>query len=298
MLVKAKMTKTLGQEELEKKTLVEWDGRGMKFSSVIDMELKFGIHIITHKIYSLSRLKSVLCEAVVLAYKVVKNNLSFDLAKLLLRQFNKNMESIRTSKNNPCKFGSLLTYLFFYVQIFFSSKGTIVWRKDVHVLYQINEYIAKMGENYNSIMENYFDGFKEKMNNRYQILKKLVEYYKDDVCFMVDSDKVYIQVVRPRIAWVKPLGYEVIIDATKDIIGELVNELVDPKVAYFGTFYEAKAKIELEIKLPQAINKGKKKIAKLKPSSTLLLTKGKGEDKEVEDEEESMEEEPLRKKGR
>ena len=72
------------------------------------------------------------------------------------------------------------------------SKGTIVWRKDVPVLYQINEYIAKMGENYNNIMDNYFDAFKEKMNNRFRIPKKIVQDYKDDVCFMVDSDKVYI----------------------------------------------------------------------------------------------------------
>lgn len=89
--------------------------------------------------------------------------------------------------------------------------------------------IVEMGENYVSIMDNYFDAFKDKMNNRFKIPKKLVDDYKDDVCFMVDSDKVYIQAVRPRIVWVKPLGYEVNIDETKDIIEALINELVDPK---------------------------------------------------------------------
>ena len=94
MLTKAKVTKTLGWDELEKKTLTEWDGKGMKISSVIDEKLKFGIHIVTHKIYSLSCLNSVSCKAFDLAYKLVKNNLSYDLADLLLKQFNKNMESI------------------------------------------------------------------------------------------------------------------------------------------------------------------------------------------------------------
>ena len=84
MLAKAKMTKTLGQVELEKKNLAEWDGRGMKISSVTNMELKFNIYVIAHKIFSLSRLNSVSCEAVDLAYKIVKNNLSIDLAELLL----------------------------------------------------------------------------------------------------------------------------------------------------------------------------------------------------------------------
>ena len=65
---------------------------------------------------------------------------------------------------------------------------------------------------------------------------------------MVDSDKVYIQAVRPRVAWVKPLGYEVNIDETKDIIEALVNDLVDPKATYFDTYDEEKARVVLEIK--------------------------------------------------
>ena len=127
-------------------------------------------------------------------------------------------------------------------------------------------------------MENYFDAFKEKMNNTFRILKKLVEDYKDDVYFMFDSDKVYIQAIRPRITWVKPLGYEVDIDETKDIIEALVNEPIDPKASYFRTYDEEKARIELEIKLPQAVSKGKRRIEKLKSSASLLLTKGKVED--------------------
>ena len=54
----------------------------MKINGVTNMEIKFGIHVIAHKIYSSSQLKSVSYEVVDLALKVVKNNLSFDLAKL------------------------------------------------------------------------------------------------------------------------------------------------------------------------------------------------------------------------
>ena len=169
MLAKEKSNKTLGQAELEKKTLAEWDGRGMKISSITDVELKFGTHVIAHNIYSSSQQNSVSCEVVDLAYKIVKNNLSYDLVDLLLKQLNKNMESIQTSKNKPCMFGSLLTCLFFYVQKFFPSKSMVEWRKDVPALYQINEYIAERGENFESIMASYFDTYKEKMNNRFRI---------------------------------------------------------------------------------------------------------------------------------
>ena len=115
------------------------------------------------------------------------------------------------------------------------------------------------------------------------------------------SDKVYIQVAKPRIVWVKPLGYEVSIDEVEDIIKALINELVDFKAAYFGMYDEAKARIELEIKLPQAVNKEKRRIEKLKSSAPLFLTNGKGEDEkgeEVKDEEEYEKEEPLKKKGK
>ena len=73
------------------------------------------------------------------------------------------MENIRTSKNNPCKFGSLLTFFFFYVQKFFPSKDKIIWKKDTQVLYQINEFVAEVGVFFDSIMDNYFEIFIEKM---------------------------------------------------------------------------------------------------------------------------------------
>ena len=134
----------------------------MKISNVIDMELKFGIHVIAHKIYRSICLNNVSCEAVDLALKVVKKKMSFDLAELMLTQFNKNMDNIMTSKNNACNFGSHLTCLFFFVQKFFPSKGSVIWIKDAPVLYLINKYIVEMGENFVSIMDNYFDSFKKR----------------------------------------------------------------------------------------------------------------------------------------
>ena len=98
----------------------------------------------------------------------------------------------------------------------------------------------------------------------------------------------------------KPLPYEVKIDETKDIIEALINEPNDPKAPYFGTYEEAKARIVLSIKLPQAVNKGRKRMAKMQTSTPLMLTKGKGEEIEEEEEkDESVEEQvPMKKKGK
>ena len=159
-----------------------------------------------------------------------------------------------------------------------------------------------MGVNFDKVMDNYFEDFKERMNNRFRIPPKLVEDYKDDVCFMVDCDKVYIQAVIPRVAWVKPLPYEINIDEARDIIEALVNEPAIPNIPPFGIYEEAKKRIELSIKIPQAISRGKKRAAKLRTAKgPLMLTEGKGEDEEGESDEEEeseKEEEPLRKKGK
>ena len=53
---------------------------------------------------------------------------------------------------------------------------------------------------------------------------------------------------------------------------------VDPKAPYLGNYEEAKTRIELRIKLPQAVNKGRKRMAKMQTSTPLMLTNGKGED--------------------
>lgn len=76
-----------------------------------------------------------------------------------------------------------------------------------------------------------------------------------------------MRAVRSRVARVKPLEYKVNIDDTKDIIEALLNELVDPKATYYGTYDEVKERIDLEIKLSQAVNKGKKRVEKLLKST-------------------------------
>ncbi len=54
MMDKSKKIKTLGQVEFAKKTLAKWDGKGIKLNGITDMEIKFRIHVIVHKIYSSS----------------------------------------------------------------------------------------------------------------------------------------------------------------------------------------------------------------------------------------------------
>ena len=70
---------------------------------------------------------------------------------------------------------------------------------------------------------------------------------------------------------------------------------MDPKATYFRTYDETKTRIELEIKLPQVVNKGRKRVEKIlkdtkQESCPLMLIKGKYDDIEDGDEEEEEEE--------
>ena len=126
-----------------------------------------------------------------------------------------------------------------------------MWNKDWHVVYQINKYIVELGDNFENIMDAYFDDFKERMQNRYRIPRKFVEEFEKDICFLVDCDNVHIQAIKPRIAWVKPLSYEINIDETRVIIEALLNEPVDEHENYFSMYEEAKVRIEAELKIIQ-----------------------------------------------
>ena len=101
---------------------------------------------------------------------------------------------------------------------------------------------------------------------------------------------------------VKPLPYEINIDESRDIIEALVNEPADPKCPTFGKYEEEKKMIELSIKIPQVINRGKKRVAKLKTTKgPLMITEGKGKDEDEPkdvDEEAKKEVELVRKKGK
>ena len=67
---------------------------------------------------------------------------------------------------------------------------------------------------------------------------------------MVEYDGVYIQEVLLRMAWVKPFPYEIKIDEAREIIEALINELVNPHLLAFGSYDEAKKRIELSINIP------------------------------------------------
>ena len=72
-----------------------------------------------------------------------------------------NLGAIRKTKSAQCRFGSILIFIFFYVQNTFPSFGTMGWKTNRLVVVQIGEYIEQLGENFESSMTSYFKDFKK-----------------------------------------------------------------------------------------------------------------------------------------
>ena len=170
------------------------------------------MRVISQKFYQSSRLNSVPCIAVDVAYKLVKKDHTYDLAELMLQQINENLGAIRKSKGAQCKFGSVLVCMFFYVMKEFLSFGRVNWDQNKTIVDQIDDYITQMGDSFDDQMTIYFDDFKNAMKKRMRILVSLVNKHEDDICFLVDIDFTYIQAIIPRVRWLRTLGYKLDID--------------------------------------------------------------------------------------
>ena len=70
----------------------------MKIDTIKDPLSDFAVRIVSHKFYQSSRLESVPCIAIYLAYKLVKKDHTYDLVELMLQQINESLGAIRKSK--------------------------------------------------------------------------------------------------------------------------------------------------------------------------------------------------------
>ena len=113
----------------------------MAIDTITNPLIYFDVRVIAHKFYQSSQLNSVPCVAIDIGYKMVKRDHTYDLAKLQLQQINENLEAIRKTKREQCKFGKILVCIFFFMQNEFPSFGKVDLKTNKSVMVQINDYI-------------------------------------------------------------------------------------------------------------------------------------------------------------
>lgn len=139
-----------------------------------------------------------------------------------------------------CNFGSLIMCIFFHIQKYFPSIGDVVWDQNKLVTRQINEYITQLGENFENLMNAYFDEFKKRMKRTMRIPKELVTKYYSDICFLVDMNNTFLQAVKSRKAWLQSFDYEIDSDVVSANIDALLKEEIDVEAEPFGKYEEDK----------------------------------------------------------
>lgn len=153
--------------------------------------------------------------------------------------------------------------ILFYIQSYFPTIGNVVWEQGKPATRQISEYIANLGDSFENVLDGYFNEFKQMMKIRKRIPTSLVEKYYNDACFLVDTDYTYVHAFKPRIAWLKPFGYEIVVNDVSVEIISLLTEEIDAKAKPFGKYKEAKEKIKVDIKIASVDEKRKKMIKDL-----------------------------------
>ena len=97
---------------------------------------------------------------------------------------------------------------------------------------------------------------------------------------MVDIDYTYIQVVVPRIRWLRPLGYEISINEASTTITKLLAEEIDKSAKPFGTYDVVRSKLEMELKTTSVLKKKDKLVKKIKAKFREGTTEGEDDDEE------------------
>ena len=68
------------KEAIERNTRAKWNKMAMTIDTITDPLLDFAVRVISHKFYQFSRLNSIPCIIVNVAYKLIKKDHTYDLA--------------------------------------------------------------------------------------------------------------------------------------------------------------------------------------------------------------------------
>lgn len=151
-----------------------------------------------------------------------------------------------------------------------------------------------MGDNFETIMTSYFEDFKKSMKQRMRRQILLVEQYYNDICFLVDIHYTYIQDITPRVRWLRPLGYEIIVDEALATIIALLVEEVDKNAKIFGNYDVMKSKVERDLKFTSTLKKKDKLMKNIKARIGEGTCEEDDDDDEVDvEEEQGQAQEPL-----
>ena len=135
----------------------------------------------------------ILHAAYVMAVKGENVNLCDIIQKYLLD----NISKIKKSKSIVFRFESLLTHIFFYATNQFS--GISNWDGSECIMKIITQlYRSKLEIVRDNNIDKMMKSFQDEMKQRYRIPLALIEKYKNELCFMAETDFTRVKFIEPK----------------------------------------------------------------------------------------------------
>ena len=119
----------------------------------------------------------------------------------------------------------------------------------------------------------------------------LVDQHESDIFVLVDIEFTYIQVVIPRVRWLRPLGYELDVDQDLVAITTLPVEEIDKVAKNIGTYDFVKSRVVIDLKTTSIVKKKEKMVKRIKKKFGVEETSTIGEVEDIIDDEEEGDEE-------
>ena len=80
--------------------------------------------------------------------------------------------------------------------------------------------------------------FQAEMKKRYRIPPAFVEMYKEEICFMVETNFTCMEVVIPRVKFIEPMGYELSAKLIEGYTQIILHSEIDSTCPIWGTYEE------------------------------------------------------------
>ena len=111
--------------------------------------------------------------------------------------------------------------------------------------------------------------FQSEMKQRYIVHPSMVEKYKDDISFMVEIDNTWIEEVEPRIKFIEPIGYEMIVELIEGCVYIILESKKEMDFPRWGTYEEKVLELHYEFQIKERKKNVEKKIDSILKESSM-----------------------------
>lgn len=212
----------------------------MVINTIKQHDVRFLRRVIVSSIYAISKIAKLSAGFIYASYKICVEKEQVNISEILRVQLLENLEKIKRTKNYVFRFQSLVNHLFFHIlrRFLFLSVAEIMssdrWTMEKVIDICRRHPEDKILDNGNLIMKT----FQNKMKTRFKISPEIVDRFKNGICFMVDTDRKFIEAVEQRETFLDHLAYELIDNIAIGYIDLLPNSRIDQASYRIGTYEE------------------------------------------------------------